>query len=66
MTMPIRRFRIDADYETSTIVCPCGSSFTWSGYSEDLQPWKIKHAAHVDPETQPEQVITEDGMRAYK
>jgi hypothetical protein len=38
--------RVD-DEEASTLFCPCGSQFTWSGVSDDLETWRQTHAPHV-------------------
>ena len=32
--------------DDSTIHCPCGSSFTWEGYSQELGPWMDAHREH--------------------
>lgn len=51
------------DYESSTRVCACGASRTWSGLDDGLAAWTAEHAAH-DPA--PLKVkTTADGMRAY-
>jgi hypothetical protein len=33
--------------DESTITCPCGASFTWTGHDERLRQWKTEHAPHV-------------------
>ena len=52
------------DYDTSTLHCPCGASFTWSGFSDKLQPWMDEHSAHVES-AEIAREISLDGMRAY-
>jgi hypothetical protein len=50
------------DYETSTRICPCGASITWSGWSDDLDDWMSEHAKHA---TGFEDETSVDGERAY-
>jgi hypothetical protein len=50
------------DLDTSTYVCPCGSSFTWGGFDEQLRPWLEVHRPHTNGST--EETITADGCRA--
>jgi hypothetical protein len=52
------------DYETSTRVCACGASFTWSSYDPELEKWMTKHRPHDEEKLT--QVTTEDGERAGK
>ena len=33
--------------DDSTLHCPCGESFEWSGISDALDPWLLKHESHV-------------------
>lgn len=35
------------DYETSTRTCPCGASFSWSGFDDALAAWMEKHKPHA-------------------
>lgn len=44
--------RFDAE-DDSTLICKCGSSFTWSGFDRGLQPWMEKHAPHTGRMPQP-------------
>jgi hypothetical protein len=45
----IERFRqSEPDPDHSTLHCPCGSEFTWSGFSKDLEPWMQEHSTCVD------------------
>ena len=38
--------------DTSTIMCKCGDSFTWSGCdSVGLKPWLRKHSKCYKPQT---------------
>jgi len=47
------------DYESSTLVCSCGASLTWTGGDDRVTPFKAAHG----PEA-PTQIITADGQRA--
>ena len=29
-----------------TLHCPCGSTYTWSGFDEGLTPWMKQHKPH--------------------
>ncbi len=41
------RFTRVNDEDTSTLVCACGSTFTWAGCdNEGLRPWMRKHLDH--------------------
>lgn len=57
-----KRMRQYDDYESSTRVCPCGSSITWSGFGDRLEEWMRDHTGHVDDRVV-EQVTTADGER---
>jgi hypothetical protein len=50
------------DYETSTRVCSCNASITWSGLSDDLLEWMKVHSEHVDSK-EVEVTTTADGRR---
>lgn len=50
------------DYESSTRYCPCGSSITWSGFSDDLDSWMKAHAPHAEGF---KASTSQDGRRAY-
>jgi len=56
-------FRQRVDLETTTIYCPCGSGFTWSGLDPRLETWMASHAAHVDDE-RVEETISAEGRKA--
>lgn len=43
----LRKFVRENSADTSTIWCPCGQSFTWSGVDKDLRPWVELHVAHT-------------------
>lgn len=51
------------DYESSTRVCSCGSSITWSGPDAALDEWMRTHGAH-DPMPVWSRTSA-DGERAY-
>jgi hypothetical protein len=54
--------KLQVDLDTSTYVCPCGSSFTWSGLDDGLRPWLDTHELHANGQT--EETVTADGCRA--
>ena len=58
-----KRFHQIDDYETSTRICPCGSSVTW-GRDKLLLDWMAEHRAHVD-DPEPRCETSADGMRAF-
>lgn len=60
---PPRKFTQVNDYETSTLKCVCGETFTWSGFDEKREPWLEQHRPHVD-DMRPNFVTSEDGKRA--
>ena len=33
--------------DESTLFCPCGAWFTWSGFSDELEPWRQAHRPHL-------------------
>lgn len=39
--------RIDTE-DDSTLVCKCGSGFTWEGIDSRLDDWIDQHLAHVE------------------
>jgi hypothetical protein len=50
--IPDKYTRYD-DEDSSTLVCPCGQSFSWEGFSEDLRSWLADHDLHEAPPTPP-------------
>jgi len=43
-------YRRHTRMDDCTLYCPCGSTFTWSGYSEHLEPWMDAHRQHQKKE----------------
>ena len=39
--------RSEPDPDHSMVHCPCGSTFTWSGYDDGLDPWVREHEDHL-------------------
>jgi hypothetical protein len=39
--------QVDSEW-SSTRICPCGSSFNWSGVDDDLDSWMAEHKPHTN------------------
>lgn len=57
-----KKVRYFHDLDTSTCICPCGSSITWSSFDQRFVDWKKQHEPHA-PDGKTE-TVTEDGKRA--
>lgn len=56
----LRGFRRHDTDDDSTVSCPCGSAFTWSGFDAGLDAWCETHAPHTA--TPPEPTLDQTDM----
>ena len=52
MSGPLGFRQTEPDPDHSTLHCPCGCTFTWSGFDPDLAGWIEAHEGHMGEEVQ--------------
>lgn len=50
----------------STIICRCGTSFSWEGFDDNLNPWIEEHMGHLTVKRGAGRTLIDDTMASAK